>query len=118
MPVYYSMFEGIHVEGMTKSVLLCGRLIVENGKFVGRRGAPNSFGKSVTRRPHAKGKVRLRYACRPPENRGAFRCGARVTSKSPPGRILLYIGNLCDRQDRMSSIKRSNWTPCRAGCYS
>ena len=33
------MFEGIHVKGMAKSVLVRGRLVIENGKFVGRAGS-------------------------------------------------------------------------------
>jgi dihydropyrimidinase len=39
MRVDYSMFEGIHVKGVTKTVLSRGRVIIENDKFVGRVGA-------------------------------------------------------------------------------
>jgi dihydropyrimidinase len=39
MKVDYSMFEGIRVKGLPKSVLSRGRTIVENGKFVGKAGS-------------------------------------------------------------------------------
>jgi len=39
MRVDYSMFEGIRVKGVPKSVLSRGRTIVENGKFVGKAGS-------------------------------------------------------------------------------
>src|ERR1700723_654224 len=39
MRVDYSMFEGTRVKGTTKTVLSRGRVIVENGKFVGKVGA-------------------------------------------------------------------------------
>jgi dihydropyrimidinase len=39
MRVDYSMFEGTRVKGVTKTVLSRGRVIVENGKFVGKVGA-------------------------------------------------------------------------------
>ena len=39
MRVDYSMFEGTQVKGVTKTVLSRGRVIVENGKFVGKVGA-------------------------------------------------------------------------------
>jgi dihydropyrimidinase len=39
MRVDYSMFEGIRVKGVPKVVLLRGRTIIENGKFVGKPGA-------------------------------------------------------------------------------
>jgi dihydropyrimidinase len=39
MRVDYSMFEGTRVKGVTKTVLSRGRVIVENGKFVGKIGA-------------------------------------------------------------------------------
>ena len=39
MRVDYSMFEGIRVKGLPKTVLSRGRTIVENGKFVGRAGS-------------------------------------------------------------------------------
>src|SRR5271169_257003 len=39
MRVDYSMFEGIRVKGMPKTVLSHGRTIIENGKFVGHPGA-------------------------------------------------------------------------------
>jgi dihydropyrimidinase len=39
MKVDYSMFEGIKVKGLPKSVLSRGRTIIENGKFVGKAGS-------------------------------------------------------------------------------
>jgi dihydropyrimidinase len=39
MRVDYSMFEGTQVKGVPKTVLSRGRVIVENGKFVGKVGA-------------------------------------------------------------------------------
>ena len=39
MRVDYSMFEGIRVRGMPKSVLSRGRTIIEDGKFVGKAGS-------------------------------------------------------------------------------
>jgi len=39
MRVDYSMFEGIRVKGVPKIVLSRGRVVVENGKFLGRPGA-------------------------------------------------------------------------------
>ena len=39
MRVDYSMFEGTRVKGVTKTVLSRGRVVVENGKFVGKVGA-------------------------------------------------------------------------------
>jgi dihydropyrimidinase len=39
MRVDYSMFEGIRVKGVPTVVLLRGRTIIENGKFVGKPGA-------------------------------------------------------------------------------
>jgi dihydropyrimidinase len=39
MRVDYSMFEGTRVKGVPKTVLSQGRVIVENGKFVGKVGA-------------------------------------------------------------------------------
>ena len=39
MKVDYSMFEGIKVKGLPKTVLSRGKVVVENGKFVGRAGA-------------------------------------------------------------------------------
>ncbi len=39
MRVDYSMFEGIRVKGVPKTVLSQGRPVIENGKFVGRPGA-------------------------------------------------------------------------------
>src|SRR5579863_1528193 len=38
MRVDYSMFEGIHVKGMPRQVLVGGQLTIDNGKFVGRAG--------------------------------------------------------------------------------
>jgi dihydropyrimidinase len=39
MRVDYSMFEGIRVKGLPKAVLSRGRLVIENGKFVGQPGS-------------------------------------------------------------------------------
>jgi len=39
MRVDYSMFEGIRVKGIPKTVLSRGRTIIENGKFIGKPGA-------------------------------------------------------------------------------
>ncbi len=39
MRVDYSMFEGIRIKGVPKLVLSRGRLVIENGRFVGRTGA-------------------------------------------------------------------------------
>jgi dihydropyrimidinase len=39
MRVDYSMFEGIKVKGMPKTVLSRGRVVIENGKFVGKAGS-------------------------------------------------------------------------------
>jgi len=39
MRVDYSMFEGIKVKGVTKTVLSHGRVIIDNGNFTGRPGA-------------------------------------------------------------------------------
>jgi dihydropyrimidinase len=39
MRVDYSMFEGIRVKGVPKSVLSRGRTIIENSKFVGKAGS-------------------------------------------------------------------------------
>jgi dihydropyrimidinase len=39
MRVDYSMFEGIRVRGVTKTVLSRGRVIIDDGKFTGRAGA-------------------------------------------------------------------------------
>lgn len=39
MRVDYSMFEGTRVKGVTKTVLSRGRVVIENGKFIGRAGA-------------------------------------------------------------------------------
>jgi dihydropyrimidinase len=39
MRVDYSMFEGIRIKGMAKTVLSRGRPIIENSKFVGKAGA-------------------------------------------------------------------------------
>src|SRR6266849_4993055 len=49
MRVDYSMFEGVRVKGMPKTVLSRGRVIIEAGKFVGRPGA----GKFVRRQPYS-----------------------------------------------------------------
>ena len=39
MRVDYSMFEGMRVKGVTKTVLSRGRVIIENGAFTGKPGA-------------------------------------------------------------------------------
>jgi dihydropyrimidinase len=39
MRVDYSMFEGLKVKGMPKTVLSRGRAVIENGKFVGKAGS-------------------------------------------------------------------------------
>src|ERR1700687_733078 len=39
MRVDYSMFEGMRVKGVTKTVLSRGRVIIDNGNFTGRPGA-------------------------------------------------------------------------------
>ncbi|HXE75407.1 MAG TPA: dihydropyrimidinase [Candidatus Xenobia bacterium] len=39
MRVDYSMFEGIKVKGMPRQVLVGGRVVIDNGKFVGKPGA-------------------------------------------------------------------------------
>jgi len=49
MRVDYSMFEGIRVKGVPKTVLSRGRVIVESGKFAGRPGA----GQFVKRQAYA-----------------------------------------------------------------
>jgi dihydropyrimidinase len=49
MRVDYSMFEGIRVKGMPKTVLSRGRVVIEDGKFVGRAGA----GQFVRRQTYA-----------------------------------------------------------------
>jgi dihydropyrimidinase len=49
MRVDYSMFEGIRIKGVPKSVFSRGRLVIENGKFVGRAGA----GQFVRRQTYA-----------------------------------------------------------------
>jgi len=38
MRVDYSMFEGIKVKGVPKTVMSRGRVVIENGKFVGKAG--------------------------------------------------------------------------------
>jgi dihydropyrimidinase len=48
MKVDYNPYEGRHVTGATDTVLSRGRLVIENGKFVGRAGA-GSFLKRSTR---------------------------------------------------------------------
>ena len=49
MRVDYSMFEGIKVTGMPKTVLSHGRAVIENGKFVGKAGS----GEFVRRQTYA-----------------------------------------------------------------
>jgi dihydropyrimidinase len=39
MRVDYSMFEGMRVKGVTRTVLSRGRVIIDNGNFVGKPGA-------------------------------------------------------------------------------
>jgi dihydropyrimidinase len=39
MRVDYSMFEGVHVKGVPKTVFSRGRAVIDGGKFVGRAGA-------------------------------------------------------------------------------
>ncbi|HEX9763857.1 MAG TPA: amidohydrolase family protein, partial [Candidatus Acidoferrales bacterium] len=39
MRVDYSMFEGIKVKGAPRQVLVGGRVVIDNGKFVGKAGA-------------------------------------------------------------------------------
>jgi dihydropyrimidinase len=50
MRVDYSMFEGIKVKGMPKTVLSRGRTIIDNNKFTGRAGA----GQFLRRQPHSR----------------------------------------------------------------
>jgi dihydropyrimidinase len=49
MRVDYSMFEGTRVKGVAKSVLSRGRLVIDDGKFVGRAGS----GEFIRRQPYA-----------------------------------------------------------------
>jgi len=49
MRVDYSMFEGIRVRGVPKTVLSRGRVVIEDGRFVGRAGA----GQFVRRQTYA-----------------------------------------------------------------
>ena len=49
MRVDYSMFEGIKVKGMAKTVLSRGKAVIENGKFVGKAGS----GEFVRRQTYA-----------------------------------------------------------------
>jgi dihydropyrimidinase len=49
MHVDYSMFEGIRVKGAPKKVLSRGRMIIENGKFVGKPGS----GEFIRRQPYS-----------------------------------------------------------------
>jgi dihydropyrimidinase len=50
MRVDYSMFEGIKVKGMPKTVLSRGRTIIDNNQFTGRPGA----GQFLRRQPHSR----------------------------------------------------------------
>jgi dihydropyrimidinase len=50
MRVDYSMFEGTRVKGVTKTVLSRGRVIVENGKFVGKVGAGEFLKREIAAR--------------------------------------------------------------------
>jgi dihydropyrimidinase len=47
MRVDYSMFEGIKVKGIPRTVLSRGRVIIENGKFLGRPGAGSFLRRSL-----------------------------------------------------------------------
>ncbi len=49
MRVDYSMFEGIKVKGIPKTVLSRGRAVIENGKFVGKPGS----GEFLRRQPYS-----------------------------------------------------------------
>jgi dihydropyrimidinase len=49
MRVDYSMFEGIRVKGVPKTVLSHGRPVIENGLFVGKAGS----GEFVRRQQYA-----------------------------------------------------------------
>jgi dihydropyrimidinase len=49
MRVDYSMFEGIRIQGIPKTVLSRGRTVIESGKFVGRPGS----GQFLRRRPYS-----------------------------------------------------------------
>src|ERR1700758_2543909 len=49
MRVDYSMFEGIRIKGMPRTVLSRGRTIIDSGKFVGRPGA----GQFLRRQPYS-----------------------------------------------------------------
>ncbi|MBI4466882.1 MAG: dihydropyrimidinase [Acidobacteria bacterium] len=49
MRVDYSMFEGIQVKGVPRQVFVGGRLVIDNGKFVGKSGA----GQFLKRQPHS-----------------------------------------------------------------
>jgi len=50
MRVDYSMFEGIRVKGMPKTVLSRGHIIIDNNQFLGRPGA----GQFLRRQPHTR----------------------------------------------------------------
>jgi dihydropyrimidinase len=49
MRVDYSMFEGIHIKGMPRTVLSRGRIIIDSGKFTGRPGS----GHFLRRQPYS-----------------------------------------------------------------
>ena len=49
MKVDYSMFEGIHVKGVPRQVLVGGRLVIDKGKFVGKPGQ----GQFLKRQPYS-----------------------------------------------------------------
>ncbi|MCH6552626.1 MAG: dihydropyrimidinase [Candidatus Acidiferrales bacterium] len=49
MKVDYSMFEGIRVKGVPRQVLVGGRLVIDNGKFVGKPGQ----GQFLKRQPYS-----------------------------------------------------------------
>jgi dihydropyrimidinase len=48
MRVDYSLYEGMEVTGVVRTVLLRGEVIVDQGRFVGRAGG----GRFLPRAPH------------------------------------------------------------------
>ncbi|MGH9813494.1 MAG: dihydropyrimidinase, partial [Candidatus Acidiferrales bacterium] len=51
MRVDYSMFEGIKVKGAPRQVLVGGRVVIDNGKFVGKAGAGRFLKRQTYSRP-------------------------------------------------------------------
>ncbi len=51
MRVDYSMFEGIKVKGAPRQVLVGGRVVIDNGKFVGKAGAGRFLKRQTYTRP-------------------------------------------------------------------